>query len=63
MKQAQHAWYTMLKIHLLTMGFRNAILIEIIIYLLIYVDDIILTGNTTVALNKFIVTLANRFSL
>lgn len=62
-KQAKRAWYTVLKSHLLTMGFRNAILIEIIIYLLVYVDDIILIRNTTFALNKFIVTLANRFSL
>lgn len=72
LKQAPRAWYTELKNHLITMGFRNTISDSslfvfqdagVIIYLLVYVDDIIVTSNATDALNKFILNLATRFSL
>ena len=33
------------------------------LYLLIYVDDIILTGNHSVHVDRFVESLANRFSL
>lgn len=36
---------------------------QVIIYLLVYVDDIIITSNNDIALNDFILSLANRFSL
>ena len=33
------------------------------LFLLVYVDDILLTGNSTTLFDKFIVSLAQRFSL
>ncbi|KAJ9551582.1 hypothetical protein OSB04_015627 [Centaurea solstitialis] len=72
LKQAPRAWYTELKTFLLSSGFRNSISDpslflyqhgDATIYLLVYVDDIIVTGPSPFHLNKFINTLAARFSL
>ena len=72
LKQAPRAWYQELKQFLLTTGFHNS-LADIslfifkqhasLIYLLVYVDDIIVTGNDEAAVNQFISCLATRFSL
>ena len=72
LKQAPRAWYNELRHFLLESGFRNshadASLFVFhsahhIIYLLVYVDDIIVTGNNDAALLQFMSSLANRFSL
>ncbi|RZC16945.1 Retrovirus-related Pol polyprotein from transposon RE1 [Glycine soja] len=72
LKQAPRAWYTELRVFLLSLGFVNStadasLFIyqkpEVTLYLLVYVDDIIITGNSSAELSKLIATLAARFSL
>ena len=72
LKQAPRAWYKELRQHLLDVGFKNTISDSslftymangISLYLIVYVDDIIVTGNTSSALDDFVVQLAKRFSL
>ncbi|KHN17953.1 Retrovirus-related Pol polyprotein from transposon TNT 1-94 [Glycine soja] len=72
LKQAPRAWYTELRIFLFSLGFVNStadasLFIyqkpEVTLYLLVYVDDIIMTGNSSAELSKLIATLAARFSL
>lgn len=72
LKQAPRAWYTELRQHLISLGFCNTIsdssLFTLrkngnVIYLLVYVDDIIVTSNNTHFLENFITILAARFSL
>lgn len=72
LKQAPRAWYIELKTFLLSYGFSNSISDPSLFiyqhgsqcfYLLVYVDDIIITGPSPAHLNTFISTLASRFSL
>jgi len=72
LKQAPRAWYHELRQFLLAAGFKNSYadtsLFVLhtggnILYLLIYVDDIILTGNNSAHVESFVASLANRFSL
>ncbi|KAL9239991.1 hypothetical protein vseg_014258 [Gypsophila vaccaria] len=71
LKQAPRAWYTELRQYLTQIGFTNAVSDTSLflrhgsssIYLLVYVDDIIITGSTPHAVDTFVTTLANRFSL
>ena len=72
LKQAPRAWYHELRQFLLTVGFKNSYADTslfvlntggTILYLLIYVDDIILTGNSSAQVDQIFVTLAQRFSL
>lgn len=72
LKQAPRAWYTELKNFLLSSGFHNSISDPSlflyqhgtsILYLLVYVDDIIVTGPSHSHLTHFINTLAAHFSL
>lgn len=72
LKQAPRAWYMELKTHLLALGFRNTISDsslfvfcdhQVTIYLLVYVDDIVITSNNPTALQNCISNLAARFSL
>ena len=72
LKQAPHAWYTELRVFLLSLGFVNSTVDAslfiyqkpgVTLYLLVYVDDIIVTGNSSAELSKLIATLAARFSL
>ena len=72
LKQAPRAWYTELRQHLLDVGFRSAISDSslftyksnnVLLYLIVYVDDIIVTGNNPLALDTFVSQLASRFSL
>ncbi|KAK0574940.1 hypothetical protein LWI29_031289 [Acer saccharum] len=72
LKQAPRAWYHELRQFLLTVGFKNSYtdtsLFALnsggnLLYLLIYVDDIILTGNNSAHVDRFVDTLAQRFSL
>ena len=72
LKQAPRAWYNELKAHLLSMGFftsesDNSLFIMkdsvISVYILVYVDDIIVTGNNNTVVQQVISSLASRFSI
>lgn len=72
LKQAPRAWYTELRVFLISLGFVNSTADAslfiyqqpgVTLYLLVYVDDIIVTGSSCTKLSKLIITLAARFSL
>ncbi|KAM1956212.1 hypothetical protein ACFX16_025655 [Malus domestica] len=72
LKQAPRAWYKELHSFLLSHGFVNAIsdaslfLLKngtAVIYFLVYVDDLLITGNDSSLVAKFIQLLATRFSV
>jgi histone deacetylase 1/2 len=72
LKQAPRAWYHELRKFLIASGFHNAhadtslFILNTggnLLYLLVYVDDIILTGNNDTTVQKFIQLLSHRFSL
>ncbi|KAJ0908501.1 putative RNA-directed DNA polymerase [Helianthus annuus] len=72
LRQASRAWYNELKHHLLSVHFKPSIsdpslFINTVtsspIFILVYVDDIIITGANPSLINSFIQTLATRFSL
>ncbi|CAH9133229.1 unnamed protein product [Cuscuta epithymum] len=72
LKQAPRAWYTELSNFLIGFGFRKSradasLFIYtshgVVMYFLVYVDDIVLTGNDTPFIDQFVSLLAQRFSL
>ena len=72
LKQAPRAWYQELRNFLLQMGCTNSVadtsaFVYIhgtqIVYILVYVDDIIITGSSTSLVDACIRVLASRFSL
>ncbi|CAH9094778.1 unnamed protein product [Cuscuta epithymum] len=72
LKQAPRAWYLELSRFLISAGFRRSkadasLFIfshnNILLYFLVYVDDIVLTGNQPAALEQFIQQLTTRFSV
>jgi len=72
LKQAPRAWYHELRSFLLAAGFTNShsdtslftrATGNKLLYLLEYVDDIILTGNNADLVSQFVTRLAQRFSL
>jgi hypothetical protein len=72
LKQALHAWYNRLSEFLLSIGFQaskgDASLFILshdgaMIYLLVYVDDILLTGSNSVVLHRLITLLQSEFKL
>ena len=72
LKQAPRAWYNELKTFLLQSGFTNSLAdaslfvynhSNVLLYMLVYVDDLIITGSNTDHLNRFIQSLSTRFSL
>jgi histone deacetylase 1/2 len=72
LKQAPRAWYHELRNFLHASGFSNSLADTSLfvfhqqshlLYLLVYVDDIIVTGDNEHAVNQFIQRLAARFSL
>ncbi|KAJ0936639.1 putative RNA-directed DNA polymerase [Helianthus annuus] len=72
LKQAPRAWYTELTTFLLAFGFKKSVCDaslfiyqqhSITCYFLVYVDDIVLTGNSDSFLTHFIKILGNRFSI
>ncbi|KAL9411808.1 hypothetical protein AB3S75_045417 [Citrus x aurantiifolia] len=72
LKQAPRAWYNELRTFLLQFGFQNSHADTSLfvfhngghtMYLLVYVDDLILTGDNTTTVNHFIAILAQRFSI
>ncbi|KAK0605807.1 hypothetical protein LWI29_030936 [Acer saccharum] len=72
LRQAPRAWYNELRTFLLSTGFVNSKSDTSLftlhqsghtLYLLVYVDDIIVTGSSDLKVRQFIATLAQRFSL
>lgn len=72
LKQAPRAWYQEVRNYLLQMGCKNLVadtsVFEYIngnhlVYILVYVDDIIITGNSNMLVIGVIQVLATRFSL
>ncbi|KAL9239098.1 hypothetical protein vseg_013449 [Gypsophila vaccaria] len=72
LKQAPRAWYTELKTYLVTNGFRISLADPSLfinkqknhtLYILIYVDDIIITGSSNTFLINFLTNFAKCFSL
>ena len=72
LKQAPRAWYLELRQFLIESGFTNfhvdtSLFIlhssDITIYLLVYVDDIIITGTNTNIIQRYIDLLSQRFSI
>ena len=72
LKQAPRAWYHELRSFLLASGFTNShsdtslftrATGTNLLYLLVYVDDIILTGNNAKLVSQVVTRLAQRFSL
>ncbi|KAG7536467.1 Integrase catalytic core [Arabidopsis suecica] len=72
LKQAPRAWYIELRTYLLTVGFVNSVSDtslfilrcgKSIVYMLVYVYDILVTGNDSVLLQQTLAALATRFSV
>lgn len=72
LKQAPRAWYMELKRYLEEIGFKNSLADtslfilqqkSLLVYVLVYVDDIIVTGNSKEAVEQVIKNLAIRFSV
>ncbi|CAL8999726.1 unnamed protein product [Prunus brigantina] len=72
LKQAPRAWYHELRTFLLYSGFKNShadtslFVLNIAghrMYILVYVDDLIITGDNTKMIDSFVDVLANRFSI
>ncbi len=71
LRQAPRAWYNELRTFLVSEGFsisHSSLFIlhspSSVIYIVVYVDDIIITGSAAAAeVNAFISTLAKRFSI
>lgn len=72
LKQAPRAWYMELRKYLLTLGFQNSTADTSLftfrcgsefIYVLVYVDDMLITGSNNALIDKFVTTIASRFSL
>lgn len=71
-KQTPRAWYLELLTFLLSIGFQNSVVDTSLfilkhgssfIYMLIYVDDILITGNDNTLLRDILAALATRFSV
>lgn len=72
LKQAPRAWYMELKQHLFNIGFVNSLSDASLfiychgttfVYVLVYVDDIIVTGSDKSSIDAVLTSLAERFSI
>lgn len=72
LKQAPRAWYNEIRQFLLTIGFTNSLAdaslfvynkARVYVYLLLYVDDIVITGSCSNTVSQLIKALSTRFSL
>lgn len=72
LKQAPRAWYLALKQHLIDIGFTNSLADASLFihnrgssytYVLVYVDDILVTGNDSFLVTNVLTFLSDRFSI
>lgn len=72
LKQAPRAWYMSLKNHLLDIGFQNSLADTSLFtyksgsshtFILVYVDDIVVTGSDSQHVSSVLQSLATRFSI
>ena len=72
LKQAPRAWFEQFTSHLLTLGFTTSVADAFLfilrqgyltVYLLLYVDDIIITGNDSSTITSIISQLSTAFEL
>lgn len=72
LKQAPRTWYVEITTFLLSLGFKNSLADTFmfvlqrgsdIVYLLVYVDDILITGNNKTRISHVLKHLADRFSM
>lgn len=72
LKQAPRTWFNELKAFILSLGFVNSksdssLFIHIdkslVLYFLVYVDDLLITGNSPSAVQRVIESMAHRFSI
>lgn len=72
LRQAPRAWYDSLTKFIISFGFCNSLSDPslfihnnngVVAYFLVYVDDLLLTGNSVPFLKKFITSLSMAFSL
>lgn len=72
LKQAPRAWYSELHKYLISSGFRNSLSDTSLfiykegtnyVYLLVYVDDILVTGTSSTLVQSVITNLAKKFSI
>ena len=72
LKRVPRTWYQEFHTFLLSFGFKNSYVDASlfvfnvdghILYFLVYVDDIIITGNNPAMVDRFMIALAQRFSL
>lgn len=72
LKQAPRAWYSALRSSLLQIGFQNSTADSslfiyrhdsLICYVLVYVDDLVITGSDTQFVDHVVATLGTQFSL
>lgn len=72
LRQAPRAWYQELRSYLITLGFVNSVadtslFIKMtggtVLYVLVYVDDMLITGSNRPLIDKLIATLQARFSI
>ncbi|KAL5731613.1 hypothetical protein ACHQM5_004323 [Ranunculus cassubicifolius] len=72
LKQAPRTWYSTLSSYLVSLGFHiskadNSLLIRrdqsCIMYVLIYVDDILVTGSDSIQINTLLQVLSSKFAI
>lgn len=72
LKQAPRAWYVELQTFLINAGFKNSVSdtslfilkrARAVVYILVYVDDILVTGNDNMLIKMTLDAIANRFSI
>lgn len=72
LKQAPRAWYSELKTYLTTIGFRNSLSDTSLfilkhngdyVYLLVYVNDILITGSSPTLIQQIIDAISRKFSI
>lgn len=72
LRQAPRAWFALFSKFLVTLGFANSMADTslfvyhkdtVLVYVLIYVDDIIVTGNNSIFISELLVALKGQFAI